>query len=362
MIRRALIIGAFVLAFPAAAHANDVTPICKVGGSTVGCSTWHSGDVNLSWGFDPNPPDRTTGCDFQKFSADTPAEGTSLTCTAFWGVDFAGATATVRVDKTKPTVTGMTPSRPPDYGGWFNHPVAVSFTGADGLSGIASCDAVQVAGPDSAALQVSGGCRDVAGNRTVASFPIAYDSTPPAPAQVAAEPQNGSVRLSWVPPADASSVVVTRQSEASARAKTLYRGSGHDVTDKGLHNGVRYRYAVTVLDQAGNANTTNTSAVPTASSLRPVQGTSLGTPPRLTWKSVKGASYYNVQLFKGKKKVLSAWPHGSHLQLKAKWRYRGHRLRLKPGTYRWYVWPGFGARASQQYGRMLGKSSFRIAG
>jgi hypothetical protein len=170
------------------------------------------------------------------------------------------------------------------------------------------------------------------------------------------------VRLSWVPPPDASTVVVERQTQSSARAKTVYKGMGRDVTDKGLRNGVRYRYTVTVLDQAGNANETKASAVPTASTLRPVNGTALSAPPRLTWKSVKGATYYNVQLFRGKRKVLSAWPHGSHLQLKAKWRYRGHRLRLKPGTYRWYVWPGFGARSSQHYGHLVGRSSFRVSG
>jgi hypothetical protein len=360
VILRAAIVTAAVLAFTASAHANVVTPICKVSGTTVGCSTWHSGDVSLSWDFD-TAPDSTTGCDIVKISSDTPPGGTSVTCTAFWGASFAGATATVRVDKTKPVVTGMTPSRAPDYGGWFNHPVAVSFTGADGLSGIASCDSVQVAGPDSGALQVSGGCRDIAGNRATASFPLAYDSTPPAPAQVTAEPENGSVRLSWVAPTDASSVVVTRDTQASARSKTVYRGDGHTATDKGLRNGVRYRYTVTVLDQAGNANTTDASAVPTASTLRPVKGTALSAPPRLTWKSVKGATYYNVQLFKGRKKVLSAWPHGSHLQLKAGWKFHGHRVRLKTGTYRWYVWPGFGARTAQRYGRMIGQSSFRVA-
>jgi hypothetical protein len=362
VILRAAIAAAALLAFSASAQANDVTAVCKVGGATVSCGSWHSADVNLSWNFDPNPPDSTTGCDLRKFSSDTPVAGTSITCTAFWGADFAGATATVRVDQTKPVVSGATTSRPPDYGGWFNHPVSVTFAGTDALSGIASCDTVQVAGPDSGALQVNGGCRDVAGNRAVTNFPIAYDSTPPAAAQVAAEPENGSVKLSWVPPPDASAVVVTRQTQSSARGKTVYRGTGHDVTDKGLRNGVRYRYAVTVLDQAGNSSVTNASAVPTASSLRPVQGTALSGPPRLTWRSVKGATYYNVQLFKGRKKVLSAWPHGSHLQLKGSWRFHGHRLRLRTGTYRWYVWPGFGARSSQQYGRMLGKSSFRVSG
>jgi hypothetical protein len=178
---------------------------------------------------------------------------------------------------------------------------------------------------------------------------------------VDAEPENGSIKLTWVAPADAASVVVAR-SQTAAASKTVYRGTGRNVVDRGLRNGVRYRYTVTVLDQAGNGSATSASAVPTASSLRPVKGTSTATPPRLTWKTLKGASYYNVQLFKGKHKVLSAWPHGAHLQLRAKWKYRGHHMRLAKGTYRWYVWPGYGARAAERYGSLIGHSSFRVSG
>jgi hypothetical protein len=346
----------------ATAHANTVSPICKVNNSTtVDCTTWHSGDVTLRWTWDPFGSETgTSGCSTETFSSDTPASGADRKCTVSWGPVDVSYTATVKVDQTKPVVTSATPLRPPDFGGWFNHAVPVGFAGADALSGIASCDTVTYAGPDGAGAAVSGGCRDVAGNRAVSSFPLAYDSTPPGPAQVNAEPENGSVRLTWVPPADAASVVVVRQTQAAA-TKTLYRGSGHNVTDRGLRNGVRYRYTVTVLDQAGNANTSTASAVPTSSPLRPVSGTAVSAPPRLTWKSVKGATYYNVQIFKGRKKVLSAWPHGNHLQLRAKWRYRGHRLRLKTGTYRWYVWPGLGGRAAERYGRLLGRSSFHVS-
>ena len=35
-------------------------------------------------------------------------------------------------------------------------------------------------------------------------------------------------------------------------------------------------------------------------------------------------------------------------------------LVLSPGSYRWYVWPGFGARAAVDYGELLGFSSFTI--
>jgi hypothetical protein len=359
MWRAAILTAGLALAAAAPASANDVTPNCKLNNTTtVDCASWHSGSVTLRWDWNPGGETATNGCETMTFTSDTPVSGASQKCTVSWGPVDVGFTATVRVDKTPPSVSSAAPDRPPDYGGWYNHPVAFTFQGSDALSGIASCDTLQVTGGST----VTGGCRDVAGNRAVASFPLSYDSTPPAPAQVSAEPENGSIKLSWVAPPDAANVVVMRSpTQAVVTPQTVYRGTGHDVTDRGLRNGVRYRYTVTVLDQAGNANATQASAVPTASSLRPVNGTAVSAAPRLTWKSVKGASYYNVQLFKGKHKLLSAWPHGAHLQLRAKWRYRGHHMRLARGTYHWYVWPGFGARSAERYGSMIGRSSFRVS-
>ena len=347
----------------APAHANEVDPSCTLSNLThVDCSNWHSSSVTLRWSWTPGGETSTTGCGTTTISGDTPPAGLSVPCTVFWGTDFAGSTAIVKVDKTSPSVAGAAPARPPDHDGWYNHPVVFSFSGSDALSGLASCDSVDYSGPGGAGAAVTGGCRDVAGNRGVASFPILYDATPPAPAQVAAEPGNDSIKLSWVAPADAATVHVARATGAAAAPKTIYKGSGDDVTDRGLRNGVRYSYTVTVIDQANNATRTTTSAVPTASTLRPLDGTLASAPPRLTWRSAKGATYYNVQLLKGKRKILSAWPHGAHLQLPLTWRYRGHHRRLATGKYRWYVWPGYGARSAHRYGGLLGHSGFRIAG
>jgi len=83
-------------------------------------------------------------------------------------------------------------------------------------------------------------------------------------------------------------------------------------------------------------------------------------PPLLTWKRVKGARYYNLQVWRGKVKVLSTWPRDSKLQLKLGWTHNGRRFRLLPGLYRWYVWPGISRPASHRYGPMVGSSSFRV--
>jgi len=85
-------------------------------------------------------------------------------------------------------------------------------------------------------------------------------------------------------------------------------------------------------------------------------------PPRLVWAAVAQARYYNIQLFRGTMKILSAWPVKTTLSLHATWTFNHVRYRLTPGVYRWYVWPGFGAQAAANYGPTLGSSSFVIGG
>ncbi len=60
--------------------------------------------------------------------------------------------------------------------------------------------------------------------------------------------------------------------------------------------------------------------------------------------------------------MYSAWPVRSRLQLPRAWDYRGRRQQLRPGLYRWYVWPGFGLLSAGRYGGLLGGSSFVVAG
>jgi hypothetical protein len=75
---------------------------------------------------------------------------------------------------------------------------------------------------------------------------------------------------------------------------------------------------------------------------------------------VRGASFYNVQLFYRGAKVLSAWPTKARQILTRRWTYLGRRHTLRPGTYVWYVWPGFGPQAKSRYGQLLGQGSFRV--
>ena len=79
----------------------------------------------------------------------------------------------------------------------------------------------------------------------------------------------------------------------------------------------------------------------------------------LSWTPVPGATYYNVQLLHHGK-VLSVWPTPASLELRRTWRFDGHRYRLKPGKYRWFVWPGFGRRRAGHYGHMIGSGTFVV--
>jgi hypothetical protein len=296
-------------------------------------------------------------------SADTPATGLDVSgsCTDNAGLSTAAGT-TIFYDSTPPVIAGVTPDRPPDHAGWYTHPVGLTVSGSDPLSGLAGCDSPTYRGPDGAGVTGSGSCRDVAGNVAVAqSAPFNYDATPPAAATIQVTPGNRRIDIAWTLPPDAATVVVLRSRQGAASApKLVYSGRAASVVDKGLKNGVKYRYTVTDLDQAGNSTSRTVAAVPTASSLRPLLGSTVSAPPRLTWKRVSLASYYNVQLYRGRQKVLSKWPQTASLQVGARWHYRGRAYTLLPGHYRWYVWPGFGAKGEHRYGKLLGTSSFRV--
>ena len=94
--------------------------------------------------------------------------------------------------------------------------------------------------------------------------------------------------------------------------------------------------------------------------LAPADGSKLRAAPVLRWKKVAKTAYYNVQLFRGTKKILSAWPTAATLRLAPAWRYGGKRYTLAAGTYHWYVWPGVGARSAGRYGVLLGDRRFTL--
>jgi len=145
---------------------------------------------------------------------------------------------------------------------------------------------------------------------------------------------------------------------------TVFRGRASRFEDRRVRNGVAYRYVVTARDRSGNRSPGVAAlARPVAPKLiQPSDGARVTRPPRLLWARVPNASYYNVQLFRGTQKVLTTWPTSNRFTLPRTWTYRGRQQALRPGVYRWYVWPGFGQRSRARYGAVLGQSSFVITG
>jgi hypothetical protein len=197
------------------------------------------------------------------------------------------------------------------------------------------------------------------------------DLTPPGDVTGAtAKPGDRSVVLSWKPLASDVAYVTVDESTARALAvhaaggtKQVYKGTGTRVTVKGLANGTSYRFVIVAWDAAGNSSKgVVLLATPKAEALTsPVQGQKVTKPPLLRWKAVPGATYFNVQVWRGSVKVLSAWPAASRYQLTPTWTYAGKVQKLTPGTYVWYVWPGLGARADAHYGKLLGSRTFVVA-
>jgi hypothetical protein len=198
-------------------------------------------------------------------------------------------------------------------------------------------------------------------------------SSPPPPGGDVAAPgavtsayvSTGSriVKLFWRLPGDSDldHVEVVRSSKG-APATTVYRGLGTTFADRAVLNGIWYRYTITAHDAAGNASTAVVLlGRPRASRLlSPLHGARLVTPPILRWIARADAGYYNVQIWRNGRKILSAWPTRARFAVRASWTYAGRSYRLRPGTYTWYIWPGFGRRTSATYGRLLGSRRFVV--
>jgi large repetitive protein len=280
------------------------------------------------------------------------------TCTDKAGNVGLGSLA-LKYDSTAPQVSGATADRAPDANGWFNRPLSIRFFGSDATSDIDACSVVPYDGPNNPSATVSGSCRDRAGNWSGSNaLAFKYDAVAPSLTKLTVKPGNRSAVLSWEASPDTSLVEVVRTTGMSGAGVSVYRGAGRGFTDSGLQNGVRYRYTATGYDEAGNASTQAATATPTAP-LSPQAGATVSAPPRLTWRRDEKATYYNVQVWR-RGRVFSAWPTGTSIKLTRTWTYNGRRHRLTPGRYRWYVWPGYGARAKKDFGRLIGSSSFIV--
>jgi hypothetical protein len=349
----------------AGAAWGDPIPLCN--GQQCVQGKWYTSSVSVTWnlGGDTNGG----GCEPQNYGTDTNQSyllSEPMTDWPLWTYcdDLSSQVLKyyfIQVEISSPTAT-LTPARPPDSNGWYNHPVAGAISGSS-FSGIASCISTTYDGPSTPTATLSGSCTDNAGKAvTVTSAPFAYDATAPS-LTTTATPGDQSVALNWQTGGDIApitSVAVTRTSAGGAPV-TVYRGGGSGFENTDLKDGVAYTYTVTAEDAAGNVATRSVQATPGARLLSPAANAHVISPPTLSWTAVPGATYYNVQLYRGDpNKLLSLWPVRASLQLHRTWRFDGRRYRLKPGRYKWYVWPGFGKRKAARYGRMVGSGTFIV--
>jgi hypothetical protein len=92
-----------------------------------------------------------------------------------------------------------------------------------------------------------------------------------------------------------------------------------------------------------------------AAAALPVRGATVLKPPLLRWHRVSGARYYNIQVYRNGRKLLTRWPRRARLRLHWSWRHGDHRHRFRSGVYRWYVWP----HRRNRYGRLIVRSWFQ---
>jgi hypothetical protein len=350
------VVGLFFLAPTAVATPPAITVTIS---GVLGLDGWYQSSVTVDWLVQGETS--SSGCDTVTLTAETP--GTRITCTADNGGDQTSQSVTIKLDTTPPAAAAAA-ARVPDVNGWYNQPVTVSSSGTDATSGIASCSSAEYSGPDSAVAVVIGSCADNAGNSAPTSLSFKYDATAPTLSGLRTKPGYRTVDLMWKASSDTQIIEIVRTPGRNGAAQSVvFRGLAATYRDKRLTIGRRYRYRVTAFDDARNTSAQAVAVVATGALLSPEPGERItpNKPPRLTWVAVKRASYYNLQVMRNGK-ILSVWPARPSFQLRRTWLYKGHRYRLRPGVYHWYVWPGFGRTSAARYGRLLGSSKFVVSG
>jgi hypothetical protein len=172
-----------------------------------------------------------------------------------------------------------------------------------------------------------------------------------------------TVYLRWKLPTDADfdHIQVSRQ-RATLKPLVVYRGKGTRFIDHRLTVGITYRYLVVSFDRTGNQSV-GVVALATAKPqllYGPSEGARVTTPVVFHWRAKPRSTFYNLQVYRGKTKIFSAWPKRPKLVLPGRWHYGGKLVRLTPGLYQWFVWPASGTRTRPHYGPIEGGSNFVV--
>jgi hypothetical protein len=359
--RRAALLA--LVAFAACVPGARAVDVSWAPYGTLGLNGWYVSDVWINWSYANVSPPQTQTCDPVHLVSDT--VGRTVTCAATDATGTTSRTTTpIKIDRTPPT-TRVAADRAPDVGGIYNHTLTLNWSASDATSGVALCTSTAYAGPDGTGITLSGTCRDRAGNTSApVPFTFNYDATPPVVSKVTASIGKKTATVAWEVAGATTVSLIRASASAPSRQRLVYSGADSRFTDRGLTTGRHYMYIVRATDGAGNVATGSLNVTPGAASrerlLSPRANARLHRPPLLRWRKVQKARYYNVQVFRKGRKVLSAWPTKPHYRLRRSWHYRGRRYRLVDATYHWYLWAGYGRRSAHHYGNLLGKRSFVV--
>jgi hypothetical protein len=285
----------------------------------------------------------------------------TASCTDNAGNTGSGSTS-IRYDATPPEVTAV-PDRAAAAGGWYRAKLRVAFTGKDAGSGVKECSPpVEYKGPDANPARLVGQCRDNAGHLSApVAFEFRFDSTKPPRPVVTFRHRGASIALSWKRARDVVRTEVVRSPGLRGKKPAVvWRGNATRFVDRKIASGTRYWYEVRFYDQAGNVAARAVGARPIAGILAPANGAVLRGLLVIEWAAVRKARFYNVQLWRGKTKVLSTWLTTTKLVAPRSWTFAGKSQRLAVGSYRVFIWPAFGTAANPRYGRLVGQVRFVV--
>jgi hypothetical protein len=202
------------------------------------------------------------------------------------------------------------------------------------------------------------------GNISQATFKWTVDTTPPAQVrQLRSTFGAGWVRLAWRNPTDVDYRHVSIWRKKVGATSWKFMATRRDSTsfrDGTVRNDTRYVYALRSVDRARNSSPPAKLEARASRILKPAFDSLHDSRPLIDWTYVRNAGYFNLQLWRDGRKILSVWPVRSADRLPANWRFNGRRYSLRSDRYRVYVWPSFGSKPHDYYGPLLGWTEFRM--
>jgi hypothetical protein len=162
---------------------------------------WNNANVTVSFSGNDGTGSGIDSCDTAVvLSAEAAGQSATGSCTDLAGNSSSATASGINIDKTAPS-TSASAAPAPNANGWNNTDVTVSFSGNDGLSGIASCSANVVLISEGAGQSASGTCTDLAGNASspATASGIHIDKTVPSVSLVGGPANGGSYYFGSVP-------------------------------------------------------------------------------------------------------------------------------------------------------------------